>query len=140
MKTVSGLAVAALLLLIDPNSANAQQPMPQAVPGPSPVHYSYGTLFGTGIYALDDRTVAIFRAPISWTFREPTQDRFGIKLLVPTAIGLHDYDPFDNLIPLDDQFGTLSIVPGVELQYLVGETLARRAVRESRLRHRSFQQ
>lgn len=85
------------------------------------MHYSFATLLGTGIYSLNDRTLAVFRIPISWTIREATRDKFGMKLRVPTAIGLHDFDPFENLIPTDDQLATLSVVPGIELEYLVGE-------------------
>lgn len=112
----------ALVLLAGSIPGHAQQPLPPGISSDgAPVHYAYATLFGTGIYSLDDRTVAVFRIPISWTFREPTKEKFGIKLKIPTAIGLHDYDPFENLIPADEQFATLSIVPGIEMQFLVGD-------------------
>lgn len=93
----------------------------QEVPGRDTVHFSFATLLGTGVYQLDDRTVTIFRVPISWTFREPTREEFGIKLKVPTAIGFHNYDFLENLIPVNDQLSTLSVVPGVELEWLVGK-------------------
>jgi hypothetical protein len=110
------------LLLAWCANAYAQQPLPPGLSDEgSHVHYSFATLMGTGVYSLDDRTIAVFRIPISWTFREATREQFGIKLRVPTALGLHDFDPFDSLIPTDEQFGTLSIVPGIELEYLVGE-------------------
>lgn len=85
------------------------------------VHYAYGTLLGTGVFKLDDRTVTVFRVPISYTFREPTREAFGVRLQVPTAVGFHDYDPETELIPGADQLSTLSVVPGVELEFLVGE-------------------
>ena len=99
-----------------------QQPLPPGISDEgSNVHYSFANLLGTGIYSLDDRTLAVFRIPISWTFREATREKFGIKLLVPTAIGFTDFDPLNNLIPTDDQFATLSVVPGIEFEYLVGK-------------------
>ncbi|MBT8442501.1 MAG: hypothetical protein KJO76_08950, partial [Gammaproteobacteria bacterium] len=102
--------------------AYSQQPLPPGISDEgSGVHYSFATLLGTGIYKLDDRTIAVFRIPISWTFREATRETFGIKLRVPTAIGLTDFDPFDNLVPTDDQLATLSVVPGIELEFLVGD-------------------
>ncbi len=115
------LLVAALALAGCP-TAHAQQPLPPALsPEGDLAHYSFATLFGTGIYQLDDRTITIFRIPISWTIREPTPEKFGMKVKVPTAIGFHNFDLFDDLIPTDEQFATLSVVPGLELQYLVGE-------------------
>jgi len=110
------LALCALAL-----SAQAQQLPDGGESGGDLVHYSFATLFGTGIYRLDDRTAAIFRIPISYTFREPTQEQFGVKLLVPTAVGFFDFDVVDDLIPDADQLATVSVAPGLELQFLVGE-------------------
>lgn len=118
----SRFAWTAALLLTCCGAANSQQPLPPGLSEEgSHVHYSFATLLGTGIYSLEDRTLAVFRIPISWTFREANPEKFGIKLRVPTAIGFHDFDPFENLIPTDDQFATLSVVPGIEFEYLVGE-------------------
>jgi len=101
--------------------ARAQQSPGDGETGGDLVHYSFATLFGSGIYRLDDRTAAIFRIPISYTFREPTDEQFGIKLLVPTALGFFDFDIVNDLVPDTDQLATVSVVPGLELQFLVGE-------------------
>lgn len=93
----------------------------EEVPGRDTVHYAFATLLGTGVYKLDDRTVTIFRVPIGWTIREPTRDKFGIRINIPTAVGFHNYDALENLIPTSDQLSTLSVVPGLELEFLVGE-------------------
>ena len=112
--------VGALLLLLSPTLA-AQQPTITEASSRDNVHFAFATLLGTGIYQLDDRTVTIFRVPISWSFREPTREEFGIKLKVPIAIGLHNYDLLEDLIPVADQLSTLSVVPGLELEFLAGE-------------------
>ena len=95
--------VAGFLLLSWCLTVQGQDFRSDAEPGGDLVHFSYATLLGTGIYRLDDRTISIFRIPISWTFREPTREKFGIKLLVPTAIGFHNFDLLDDLIPTSDQ-------------------------------------
>ena len=102
--------------------ANAQQQLPPGIsPGGGPVHYAYATLFGTGIYQLDDRTVAVFRIPVGFSIREMTDERFGMRMRIPIALGFHDYDPFRDLIPKEEQFATLSVVPGIEFPFMLGE-------------------
>lgn len=86
------------------------------------VHYSYATLLGSGIYRLDDRTIAILRIPLGWQIREPTSDKPGIRFVLPTAVGLHNYDFLDDFFPdLDEQLTTISVVPGIQWQYLIGD-------------------
>jgi len=85
------------------------------------VHFSYATLLGTGVYRLDDRTVAVFRVPLSWTVREAVPGKFGIDIKLPVAVGLHNFDLFEDLIPDGDQLSTISVVPGVAFNWLLGE-------------------
>jgi len=85
------------------------------------VHFSYATLLGTGVYRLDDRTVAVFRAPLGWSIREPTADKFGIDFKLPVAVGFYDFDVLEDLIPAGDQLSTISVAPGLALQFLLGE-------------------
>jgi hypothetical protein len=85
------------------------------------VHFTYATLLGTGIYRLDDRTATIFRIPLGWTLREVTPEKFGIGLRMPVAVGFFDFDVLDDLIPDGDQLSTISVVPGIELSYLIGD-------------------
>ena len=88
------------------------------------VHYSYATLMGTGFYRLDDRSVAILRVPMNFTLLEQTPDRMGIRLVVPTAVGLHNFDLDDVADVSFDDLATISIVPGVELDFSPGERWA----------------
>ncbi len=85
------------------------------------VHFSYATLLGTGVYRLDDRTVTIFRLPLGWRLRDATPEKFGINIDIPVAVGFHDYEVFEDVIPIGDQLSTISVVPGLELDFLVSD-------------------
>jgi len=115
----AGAYVAAGMLLLACGGALCQTVTVQ-VDEADLAHYSYATLLGTGIYKLDDRTVTVIRLPIGWTFREPTADKYGIALKVPTAVGLYNYDVIDDLIPDSEHLSTISVMPGIELAFLVG--------------------
>jgi hypothetical protein len=85
------------------------------------VHYSYSALFGTGWYQLEDRSVAIIRIPIGFQLREATPDKFGIRLEVPTTVGLQNFD-FDSVPELDlDSLATLTILPGVKFNFKLSD-------------------
>lgn len=85
------------------------------------VHYSYATLMGTGYYRLDDRSVAILRMVPNFELLEQKPDRFGLRLVVPTAVGLHNFD-LDDVADIDfDDLATISVVPGVEMDFSPGE-------------------
>jgi hypothetical protein len=110
-------------IIIPAMQANAQQAQTITIPDDTGnlVHFSYATLLGTGQYRLDDRTVTIFRLPLGWTAREATPDKYGINIDIPVAVGLHDYTFFEDVIPIGDQMSTISAVPGLELEFLVGD-------------------
>jgi hypothetical protein len=112
------LGIAIYILAIQ---ASAQQAQTITIPDDTGnlVHFSYATLLGTGVYRLDDRTVTIFRMPLGWTVREATPEKYGINIDLPVAIGLHDFDILEDLIPVGDQLSTISAVPGLELEFLI---------------------
>lgn len=85
------------------------------------VHYSYATLMGTSYYRLDDRSVAILRMVPNFQLFEQTPDRLGIRLVVPTAVGLHNFDLNDVADINFDDLATISVVPGIELDFSPGE-------------------
>lgn len=80
-------------------------------------HFAYSALFGSGFYRLDDRSVAVLRIPLAYRLRRPDGRRPGIRLLAPLTIGIHDFD-FEDIAELgSDDLATLSLVPGVELEF-----------------------
>lgn len=81
--------------------------------------YSYAVFVGTGLYRLDDRQIFVLRIPVSWQLRELEPDQMGVKLLLPVAIGIQNFDNLDDLLGFQfDDVQTISFVPGVELQFL----------------------
>lgn len=85
------------------------------------VNYAYGTLFGTGFYELDGRSVAILQFPVGFDLREAEKKRFGMRFELPIAIGLQNYD-FTSIPEFDlDSLATLSVMPGIKFSFLLKE-------------------
>ena len=114
-------ATAAFLSLLGfaPASFAQVQPLPVVEP-PGIVHFSYSALFGTGVYQVEDRTVAVVRVPISWELREPTREKPGIRFSAPITFGIDQFD-LDSIIGIlvEDQFASVSVLPGVTFSYPV---------------------
>jgi hypothetical protein len=99
-----------------------------------PFHWAYAPSLGSGVYRLGDGTEAqTYRGNFGVALREAPQsaeDRAGIKLLLPVALGLQNLD--DDALPVDrpsDRVEHVGFLPGVELEQRVGErwTLRTRA-------------
>ena len=90
------------------------------------VHYAYSALLGTGYYTVDDRRVAVLRAPISYEVRETggPGERPGIRVKIPITAGLYNFKISD--IPeLDlDDLVTVTVMPGVEFNYQINDRWA----------------
>jgi hypothetical protein len=82
-------------------------------------NYAYSVFVGTGKYNVGDRTVYVIRAPLAFTLKEPDYEtrQFGYKLLLPMAVGITNFDTFEDLPELSiDSLQTMTITPGVEMQ------------------------
>ncbi len=81
------------------------------------VNWYYSAAFGTGVYSVADQTVTVIRLPFSRTLRPLDDEQWGIKLLFPVMLGYYDFDvrEITDLIDVDN-IGTLSMLPGVEMQ------------------------
>jgi hypothetical protein len=76
---------------------------------------------GTGYYRLDDRSVAILRMTPGFQLIQQAPDQFGLRLVLPTAVGLHNFD-LDNVADFDfDNVATISVVPGIEFDFSPGK-------------------
>ena len=77
------------------------------------INYAFATWIGSGVYKMKDRNMTIFRAPLSWEFREAEEGKPGYKALLPVTLGMHDSTDFD------DKVGSLSFVPGLEVGFML---------------------
>jgi hypothetical protein len=82
-------------------------------------NYAYSVFVGTGKYEVEDRIIYIFRAPLEFDIKEVDYDEginVGLKLLVPVAIGVTDFEYIEELPEFDvNDIQTVSVVPGVEI-------------------------
>jgi hypothetical protein len=86
------------------------------------VNFAYAVVFGTGVYKVQDQKAFVLRVPFSYTLREPSTERPGLKILLPALAGYYDYD-YDKILEgeLPGDAATLSFVPGLELEYVRSE-------------------
>lgn len=112
-----GLLLAVLLVS---SAGRAVAQTPAVTEAPRSINHGYAVFVGTGWYELDDRRIFVFRIPAAWQLRELKQGQMGIKLLMPVAIGIHNFDTLDVADFDIDDVGTISFVPGVELQFKPG--------------------
>lgn len=81
------------------------------------INWYYAATFGTGVYTSGDRTVAVLQLPLSYTLRQPEEDRWGLRITLPVSVGFYDYK-FDDIFNqgLPKGLSTVSFVPGLELE------------------------
>jgi len=86
-----------------------------------PVHWAYSSFFGTGWYDVDDaRSVFVIKTPFRQTVRASSLDesgarQVGIELRYPLTLGMHQIEDLGGIIN-NDNFGTASFTPGIELE------------------------
>jgi hypothetical protein len=86
-----------------------------------PINWAYSSFFGTGWYEIEGaRSVFVLRVPPRQTIRkssisETGERKVGIEIKYPLSIGVHDVEDLGGLIE-NDNFGTVSFVPGVEVE------------------------
>ena len=91
-----------------------------------PINWAYSSVFGTGWYEVKDaRSVFVLRVPPRQTIRkssisESGERKLGIEINYPLSIGLHDVEDLGGIID-NDNFGTVSFVPGVELEFPINK-------------------
>jgi hypothetical protein len=82
--------------------------------------YAFATELGSGVYAIDGRTITIYTVPAYYPLRAAARrgGRPGINLLFPFTFGFFDFQPVD-LVHLDvpSSIGAVSFEPGVELEW-----------------------
>lgn len=85
------------------------------------VHWAYSSFFGTGWYEIqDNRSIFVLRVPPRQTLRkagftESGEREIGFAIQYPLTLGLHNIDDLSGIID-QDNFGTLSFTPGLEVE------------------------
>jgi hypothetical protein len=113
----------ALICVLTALPAGAAEPPPGGSDVPF-ASYAFASEFGSGIYDIGGRTIQIYQLPLSFQLREPTPGNSppGLTLLAPVTVGFFDFKPQDLLhLELPSSLGTLSIQPGVRLEYRFGD-------------------
>jgi len=83
-------------------------------------NFSFATQLGSGIYAINGRTVQIYRLPFSWEIRAATEDQTGVAILLPVTLGFYDFKVEDVLhTQLPRSIDTLSFAPALEVSRLL---------------------
>jgi len=86
-----------------------------------PVHWAYSAFFGTGWYQKKDaRSVFVLRIPPRQVLRSSSIDengerKLGVEIRYPLSMGFYDVKDLGGIIE-DDNFNTVTFVPGVELE------------------------
>lgn len=113
----TGAVVLALLLALHCSPAGAETAaLREAEAGV--VHFAFATQLGSGVYALNGRTLQIYRLPLGWRISEPADGRPGIRLRLPVTVGLYDFEPRDVIdTGFPDRLDTLSLAGGVEFDF-----------------------
>ncbi len=108
-------ALLALALAVAPVAAEDPRARFADVPPERLVDWYFASTFGTGAYRIGDRTVFVGRLPLSYKLRESSDEQWGIKLKMPVSVGVYDVSSAFSDI-LSSNYGTLTILPGVEFE------------------------
>jgi len=85
-------------------------------------NFAFASEAGSGIYDIGGRTIQVYGLPFAYGLREaqPHGGRPGIELILPVTIGFYDFQAADLVhLHLPSHIGSLSIEPGVKLDYWV---------------------
>lgn len=108
-----GLAVVASHALAQPAPANPEDQL---------LNFAFAHELGSGIYAVDGRTVQIYRIPGSYEVFEPGKRPFGLTVRFPATLGFFDFKPEDVLnLDLPTHIGAASLVPGLSFNVPLSE-------------------
>jgi hypothetical protein len=84
------------------------------------INYVFATDLGSGVYDMGGRTLQIYRYTYRKELREPRANHVGLRFVLPVTAGFFDFTPVDVISKgPPTRVDSFSIVPGVELDYLL---------------------
>lgn len=100
-----------LFVFISGSASSAEEEKPEPT-----LNFAYATVLGTGAYTVGESSVYILNMPLSTVLREPVREDWGIELLLPVTLGVHNFEVGDILINgFPEQVGTFGFSPGVKI-------------------------
>lgn len=76
-------------------------------------NWYYATAFGTGAYRIGDQTVTVLSVPITYTLRQPSEEKWGMRLTFPVTAALVNFH-YQEFEFFDTRVAGMSILPGAE--------------------------
>ena len=64
----------------------------ESEPGEGALNFAYATVLGTGAYQVGERSVYVLNLPFFATLQAPDEHQWGVELLLPLTLGVHDFD------------------------------------------------
>jgi hypothetical protein len=84
--------------------------------------YAFAHEFGSGVYDFNGHTLQVYGLPFAWTIRDLDDQGPGVRLRLPVTLGFLDFEAKDVLeTGLPTSVDSLSFVPGVEIEFHVGD-------------------
>ncbi|MGB6604190.1 MAG: hypothetical protein WA747_16520 [Steroidobacteraceae bacterium] len=105
-------------------AAAAVAPAPATPSDTGFASYAFASELGSGIYAVDGRTIQVYQLSPSYLLRPPAPHggRPGIRLILPITAGFFNFQPIDLVHgQLPSSIGALSLEPGVQLDYHIND-------------------
>jgi hypothetical protein len=78
-------------------------------------------LVAGGDEEVDARSYQIYRIPISFPIRKLENHPWGLRIILPISLGVHELQAATDFGDLFDRLGTAAIIPGVEALVPIGE-------------------
>ena len=119
LKRTNGTILQRLLLIVAAITTSLSASTSYAGDEDGVANYAYAVFAGTGKYSILDRTIYIVSMPLAYNIkknRHVGKYKIGFKVLLPVAIGVTNFERFDELPDLDiDSLQTMSFVRGLEI-------------------------
>lgn len=115
------LGSAAVLLALAALPLPAQEPVDEETQVGN-IHFAFATYLGSGIYSVEDRTVQVYRLPVTVGIVPAEGRDWGMHLQIPATFGFYDFEAEDVLVVgLPDRVSTFCIVPSLRAPVRVTE-------------------
>ena len=109
-----------LTLFLACRTGLAQSPDTEDEAVGSAINYVFATDLGSGVYDLNGRSLQIYRFTWRHDWREVSEQRPGLRFVLPLTAGFFDFNPVDVISEgPPTRVDSFSVVPGLELDFLL---------------------